>query len=507
MEQSEAPRIFASLWRYRVTSAVIVIVAVVLAGLLGLVSGGKATVTARIALETPSSLVLTGTNAATEPTFVRYVSQRAIFATSNRVLTEAAATVGGGTTADDLQSTVTAKATTAGEAIVVTATASTPSRAVTIANAVTQAYIDQSRTDVDAARDKALATIAVSRDALVKAGAGRTSAPVVALDEQVSQIELDASQFGGGVSFVNNATTAAATKSGVSVIELALGFVLGLIIAGTVAWLRADNDRRIDNFDELSDILDAPMLGSVSHVEADRRGDLLALDKAPQLAFIPAITGIQARFGRGVLFVSSAGAGQGRTTAAFNIAAGLARTSAKVILVDASLETATLARFSGSSAEGFTNVIDGTVQLAAAIRSLRLDDEHVLDLLPAGAGGASGPSTSVSRSAAIERVILELRDSYDLVIIDTDPGIATAESTAVARYSDGALIVIRRGSRTRDLVHFMARLRLFDIRAIGYIFNGSAEFHRHRAGDDQQRSVPEPVLSSAEPTTSGTSRT
>ena len=108
---------------------------------------------------------------------------------------------------------MTAKATPAGESIVVTTSASTSARAVDIANAVTQAYIDQSRTDVQAARDKALATIAASRDALIKAGAKSTSSPVVALDEQISQIQLDTSQFGSGVSFVNNATVASATKA------------------------------------------------------------------------------------------------------------------------------------------------------------------------------------------------------------------------------------------------------------------------------------------------------
>ena len=59
---------------------------------------------------------------------------------------------------------------------------------------------------------------------------------------------------------------------------------------------------------------------------------------------------------------------------------------------------------------------------------------------------------------------MELRERYELVIIDTDPTIASAESAAVARYSDGALIVIQRGSRTRDSGAFRRPARLFDIR-------------------------------------------
>jgi Mrp family chromosome partitioning ATPase len=483
MEESHGPSILGALWRYKWSSMLIIVTALLISAGFAMVSAGKATASARIALATPSSTVLTGTNAQTEPTFVRYVNQRAIFATSHRVLAAAATTLGAPATAETLRPAVTVKATSAGEAIVIRTQATTPRRAADMANAVLTAYVDLSRSDVKAAAKSALDSIAERRKALLASGASAASQAVVALDEQTTQIQLDTAQFGSGVSFVNNASAASASKPGMSPVDLGLGIIVGLLVAGTVAWLRADRDRRISSLDDVPVAIEAPLLGEVAEVEAARRGELSIPAGAPHAVFNSVVSGVQARFSSGVLLVSSAEAGEGRSTTALNVAAGLARAGVRVALVDASLRSPDLSRMTGlhDVSVGLTAAMAGSSDLRHTIYALDIGGGSSIDVLPAGEH--SRFFAGASRSTSIEPMLAELRGRYDVVIIDTEASIVSAEVASLARHSDGVVIVVRRGTNIRDVIQFTERLRLFEIDTVGYVYNAA------RAGTGRRQST------------------
>ena len=129
------------------------------------------------------------------------------------------------------------------------------------------------------------------------------------------------------------------------------------------------------------------MLGAVRNVEAEHRNELLNLEKAPQAAFLPAITGIQQVRARRTLHLERKPRA-GSHDRGLQHRRGFARTSTRVILVDASLETATLSDFAGlaDQVKGFTNVIDEPSLCPAPSAPLNCDSEHNLDFLPAGIG-------------------------------------------------------------------------------------------------------------------------
>src|SRR5262249_19588917 len=94
------------------------------------------------------------------------------------------------------------------------------------------------------------------------------------------------------------------------------------------------------------------------------------------------------------------------------------------------------------------------------------------DVLVAGAVLPPNPP-QVIESQAMSSLLLDARDRYDLVIIDTPPLVLLPDAFPLLRQADGVLIVSRLGANRRDVA---ARLRetlaSVDAPVIGVIANG-----------------------------------
>jgi Mrp family chromosome partitioning ATPase len=74
--------------------------------------------------------------------------------------------------------------------------------------------------------------------------------------------------------------------------------------------------------------------------------------------------------------------------------------------------------------------------------------------------------------APIRRLLADLSDRYDMVILDTPPVLAAADTSILGQLVDGAVIVIRAGQTDRaDAQRAYAQLTLAKVRVLGAIFN------------------------------------
>ncbi|MGH3623011.1 MAG: cell shape-determining protein, partial [Sciscionella sp.] len=163
MEEQSAPRIFDALRRYRLSSLVIVLLAVALSVGVTLLLNNEKTVSARIVPKMPDKASVTGSDSTSESTFVRYVKQRALFVTSDRVLADVSRKLNGADPVAELRKSVTADASPDGESITIDATADTVGLASRVANAVLSAYQDESRAESQANSSDALNTLEQQR--------------------------------------------------------------------------------------------------------------------------------------------------------------------------------------------------------------------------------------------------------------------------------------------------------------------------------------------------------
>jgi len=93
-----------------------------------------------------------------------------------------------------------------------------------------------------------------------------------------------------------------------------------------------------------------------------------------------------------------------------------------------------------------------------------------LYILPAGIS-VFDPVELIS-SHAMKNLILELREAFDFIIIDTPHIEMATEAQALFQYSDGYLIVVAASKSNRDTVRRSLRLaRYIDERILGALIN------------------------------------
>ncbi len=161
-----------------------------------------------------------------------------------------------------------------------------------------------------------------------------------------------------------------------------------------------------------------------------------------------------------LLALTSAGAGEGKSTTAAGLAVTLARNGLRVLLVDADLRRPSQHRLFGAPSEtGLSTYLSGA---AESLDSLLVATElENLVLLPAGPPLENPPGWF--RSERFQSLCRDLRGWYDLTLIDLPPVQGAAEALVTAAQADGILLVAAAGRTGKDAVTEAKRL----IRASG----------------------------------------
>lgn len=147
------------------------------------------------------------------------------------------------------------------------------------------------------------------------------------------------------------------------------------------------------------------------------------------------------------LLVTSSAPGEGTSPVAANLAAGLAQAGAKVILLHCDFRRPTIDQFfEVDNSVGLSDVLLGRGSLKATVQ--QVGGKNLLAMCP----GAMPPNPSeLLGSSKMSELIAVFAGWADWIIVDPPPLLAVADSAAVARWADGALIVSRGGVSTCDV--------------------------------------------------------
>jgi capsular exopolysaccharide synthesis family protein len=175
---------------------------------------------------------------------------------------------------------------------------------------------------------------------------------------------------------------------------------------------------------------------------------------------------LQLTFNRGAgfksLLVTSTQRREGRTTIALSLARDAARAGLKVVLLDCDLRNPSLHSKMGiNNDEGMAEMLLSPAPVVT-MSVVQMDSQSSCFLIPSGGLGDSSPDQPL-QSPQLGRVIKELEERFDLVIIDA-PSIETAaDALIIAQHVDGVLLIARstwaRPSKIRDAVLDINRTR------------------------------------------------
>jgi succinoglycan biosynthesis transport protein ExoP len=264
-------------------------------------------------------------------------------------------------------------------------------------------------------------------------------------------------------------------------LHLAAGLLGGLVVGIGLAWAREVLDNRVRDADVLAQVTSLPVIGSIGAFRGSGgRQVVVAADPygTPAESFRQLRTNLQflalpgdpasSDAGVRVVTVTSARPGEGKSTVAANLAAALAETGDRVLLVDADLRRPTVAAtLNLEGAAGLTTVLVGQATLADVVQPWGSGRLEVLT-----AGPLPPNPTELLGSPAMRRLMAELRAGYDHVVVDAAPVLPVADAAVLSRIVDGSIVVADVTTvRRNQLGESLAGLEQVAARVLGIVLN------------------------------------
>jgi len=275
-------------------------------------------------------------------------------------------------------------------------------------------------------------------------------------------------------SIVSDAVAPAAASSPPQTLWRVVGGLIGLLVGLAVAASRQRADHSIRTPAELEQISGAPVLGAIAFDRGAVQTPLITSlgTHHPRFEAVRILrTNLQfvdIDQAHKVITVTSSVPGEGKSTTACNLAIALAQTGVRVALVEGDLRRPRLSEYLGlERTVGLTTVLVGRVTLEAGLQEAQTPGLDVLT------SGALPPNPSeILQTTAMSSIIAELRQAYDIVLIDAPPLLPVTDASLLASMADGALLVVRHGETGREAVAgAVARLDAVGARLLGTVLS------------------------------------
>lgn len=259
--------------------------------------------------------------------------------------------------------------------------------------------------------------------------------------------KLDISTDPGLLKVIRKASIATPVPKGTTK-NLLIGLIGGLVVGVLILFFLDRHDDRLTSSSELLNHFSEPILGQIPNVKATRTAHGLPLIEPDDerytyseafrslrssLIFMPNQAEMKA------LLITSAIPNEGKSTLASNLAITMASGGARTLLVDADLRRGDIAQlFDVDGKRGLSDALRGEIPWRECVVETRFNNVSVL---PRGA--VTNQSGELLLRPQVERMLDEMKASYDLVIFNSAPILATDDTPTLSPHFDGVLMVIR----------------------------------------------------------------
>ncbi|MBW6486909.1 MAG: polysaccharide biosynthesis tyrosine autokinase [Syntrophobacterales bacterium] len=302
------------------------------------------------------------------------------------------------------------------------------------------------------------------------------------------------------------------TKIGTNV---SLGMIIGLILGIVFAFLIETFDTSIGAVEEIEEFLGTRVLGIIPFLKFEdihdsmtglasgmsdtmdektiRRHFQLISHYMPTSTLAENYRALRTNFNfmmgekeAKTVVITSTYQGEGKTSVAINMAIATAQLGHKVLLIDGDFRRPVVAKaFGVDSKPGFTDVILGNYKWQAVVRSMSdmMMGEMGIDgvtqtpglenlFLMTSGTRVDNPAELIGAKGVVE-IMAQMREAYDIVIVDAPPVLAATDATVWSSRTDVAMLVYQVGQVARGALR-RAKAQLDHVRAqmLGIVLNG-----------------------------------
>ena len=309
--------------------------------------------------------------------------------------------------------------------------------------------------------------------------------------DKLSGLDIEAAVTTGGARVVAPAAIPGGPVAPRPRRTAAMFFFLGLFVGIVAAQLVDRLADGLDDVDEFEKRLGGVrILANVPNLGSPHRGVMLL--GAPQSAAAEAIRSLRTSLQFLALDhkirriqVTSSAEDEGATATAANLAVAFAGAGMRVVLVDGDLRQPQLHQYFGlDGSRGFTTVLVGQSPLDSVLQPVAM--QGWLRVLPAGPR-PSNPAELLA-SGHLSRLLDELEQRCDIVIIDTPPVLPYTDAAVTAGHVDATVLVASmRSSRLKVIQRALRTLRVVDANVAGVVIS---QLEEPRSERSEQRNTP-----------------
>ncbi len=252
---------------------------------------------------------------------------------------------------------------------------------------------------------------------------------------------------------------------------LGIGILLSIFLAVAGAVLRDLLDRTLKSRQDVEKVTGSVVLSTLPFDPNVKKEPALSSIGGP-LAEALRVLRTNLQFAnldadRQMILVSSAMPDEGKTLVATNLAVSMAQSGRSVLLVDADMRNPNVAEVLGlENGVGLVTVLVGRATLEEAIQ------EHPNGISFLGTGPRPPNPAEVLETQAMKDLLTRARSMFDTVIVDAPPMLPVADAAILVTEVDGALLLARHGSTTREQLRLaVARIETVGGRLFGTVLN------------------------------------
>ncbi len=253
------------------------------------------------------------------------------------------------------------------------------------------------------------------------------------------------------------------------IMDILMSILIGLVSGIGLAYFIEYLDTSIKTVEDVEQWIGLPVLGLIPQnvhpmIEEGQDSEHAEGYRVLRTNMAFANTGLT----KGAFAVLSGGAGEGKSTTAFNLAYICAQQGEKVLLIDADLRRPVQHTTLGvSNRFGLTNVLLRDVPVEETIKTTSVPNLHFLP-----SGRLPRASLGILDPTRIKELIQSLKQKYDIILFDTPPLIGISDSSVISKEMDGAIFVIQYRKYPRNMIiRAKQMLDTLNIPQVGVVLN------------------------------------